>query len=281
MKNYKHPNDRGYTNPELFVTTDWLEDNINKPNLQIVDVDSPEEYRLGHIPGASNPIDNFYKTSLEDRTHLQAPEIFSETMSKLGIDNSTQVICYDRSAGLYSFRLIWALHYHGHKNVKFLDGGYPKWIHENREVTKNETMTENKIFNTKIDKNIFADKDFLQKSLDDKSIIILDVRSDDERNGVNLRGGSRGGRIPSSVHIEWKNFHTTGNIPILKSAEEIRRILSENSITKDKNIITYCQGGIRAAHTFWALKLSGFNNVKNYDGSWREWAEDFSCPIEN
>ena len=142
-------------------------------------------------------------------------------------------------------------------------------------------MTENKIFNTKIDKNIFADKDFLQKSLDDKSIIILDVRSDDERNGVNLRGGSRGGRIPSSVHIEWKNFHTTGNIPILKSAEEIRRILSENSITKDKNIITYCQGGIRAAHTFWALKLSGFNNVKNYDGSWREWAEDFSCPIEN
>ena len=79
MKNYKHPNDRGYTNPELFVTTDWLEDNINKPNLQIVDVDSPEEYRLGHIPGASNPIDNFYKTSLEDRTHLQAPEIFSET----------------------------------------------------------------------------------------------------------------------------------------------------------------------------------------------------------
>tara|TARA_B100000427_G_scaffold324120_1_gene328702 strand:+ start:11527 stop:12339 length:813 start_codon:yes stop_codon:yes gene_type:complete len=269
MKNYKHPNDRGYTNPELFVTTDWLEDNINNPNLQIVDVDSPEEYSIGHIPGSSNPIDNFYKTSLKDRTHIQSPEIFSETMSKLGIDNSTQVICYDRSAGLYAFRLIWALHYHGHKNVKFLDGGFPKWVHEDRKVTTIKPYIESKVFNTKIDTNIFADKNFILKNFDDKSTIILDVRSDDERIGVNLRGGSRGGKIPGSVHIEWKNFHTTGNIPILKSAEEIRKILSEKNITTDKNIITYCQGGIRAAHSFWALKLSGYYNVKNYDGSFQ------------
>ena len=65
MKNYKHPNDRGYTNPELFVTTDWLEDNLNNPNLQVIDVDSMEDYKIGHIPGASNPIDNFYKTCLD------------------------------------------------------------------------------------------------------------------------------------------------------------------------------------------------------------------------
>ena len=82
-------------------------------------------------------------------------------------------------------------------------------------------------------------------------------------------------------HIEWKNFHTEGDVPVLKTAKEIREILSKKNITSDKNIKTYCQGGIRAEHTFWALRLSGFNNIKNYDGSWREWAEDFSCPIEN
>lgn len=281
MKNYKHPNDRGYTNPELFVTTDWLEDNLNKPNLQIIDVDSTEEYKIGHIPGASNPIDNFYKTSMEDRTHIQNPENFSKTISELGIDNFTEVICYDRSAGLYAFRLIWALYYHGHKNVKILDGGYPKWLYENREITINKSIIQKKKFIPEINKNILADKNLILENLDNNSALVLDVRSDDERSGINMRGGSRGGRIPGSIHIEWKNFHTEGDVPVLKTAKEIREILSKKNITSDKNIITYCQGGIRAAHTFWALRLSGFNNIKNYDGSWREWAEDFSCPIEN
>ena len=108
---------------------------------------------------------------------------------------------------------------------------------------------------------------------------ILDVRSDDERKGINLRGGNRGGYIPNSLHKEWVNFNTKGDIPILKSANEILKITNDLGLKHDVPTITYCQGGIRAAHVFWALKLAGFKNVMNYDASWREWGQDDSCPI--
>ena len=130
------------------------------------------------------------------------------------------------------------------------------------------------------DPTIFSDKKTLIKILEDnEDIQILDVRSDDERNGINLRGGKRGGYIPKSVHKEWVDFNSEGDVPILKSTDEILSITNSIGLNPDKPIITYCQGGIRAAHVFWTLKLAGFSNVKNYDGSWREWGQDENCPI--
>ena len=112
-------------------------------------------------------------------------------------------------------------------------------------------------------------KDFEKKILEiidsDLGYQILDVRSDDERNGINLRGGYRGGYIPNSAHKEWINFNTDGDIPILKSSEEILSIAKSMNLDPQKPTITYCQGGIRAAHVFWALKLAGFSKVLNYD----------------
>ena len=95
-------NQRGYVENNIFVTTEWLEKHLNDPNIRIVDTDSSEKYNISHIPGATNVIDNYYKTSLEDRVHIQNAGKFSETMCGLGIDNETIVIAYDRSAGLYS-----------------------------------------------------------------------------------------------------------------------------------------------------------------------------------
>ena len=271
---------RGYSRTDIFVTTKWLEEHINDPKIRILDTDSVELYDEGHIPNAANVKDNYFKTSLENRTHVQSSEQFNNTMSNLGISNDTLVIGYDRSALLYSLRLLWTLNYFGHSKVKILDGGYQKWISEGRSTSKQQNTYNNGEFKSKINKNFIAlNKDVLNSIYDQKTQI-LDVRSDGEWNGTNKRGGPRGGHIPSALHLEWINFHTGGDVPILKTANEIRSLLTKINFSPAKNTITYCQGGIRAAHVFWVLKLIGLDNVKNYDGSWREWGADFSCPIE-
>ena len=156
-------NQRGYIENNIFVTTKWLEKNLNDPNIRIVDTDSSEKYNISHIPGATNVIDNYYKTSLEDRVHIQNPDKFSETMCNLGIDNETLVIAYDRSAGLYSLRLLWALNYYGHTKIKILDGGYQKWLKEDKKITQTISEYSSSEFNTNIiDSFIFLFVHFLR-----------------------------------------------------------------------------------------------------------------------
>jgi thiosulfate/3-mercaptopyruvate sulfurtransferase len=162
-------------------------------------------------------------------------------MADLGIYDDTTVVGYNRGGGVYSFRLMWALHYYGHTNVKILDGGLEKWIAEGRETTQEPFSAAGTVgsFTAKTNPEIFASRERVLESIDDSSTIILDVRSDDEWTGTNKRGGPRGGRVPGAVHLEWTNFMTEGNIPVLKTAEDIRKLLSNVGVTPDKNVITY------------------------------------------
>ncbi len=235
------PDKRGYAIPDIFVTTQWLSDHLSDADVRVIDTDLPEQYAEGHIPGAVNPTDHYYKTSLEDRTHIQQPEEFAKTMLGLGIGDDTTVIAYDRSGGVYSFRLMWALHYYGHTNVKFLDGGLPKWMAEGRDVSTapGVVLETGMSFTPRANPDIFASREHVLDAIQKDSMILLDVRSDDEWSGLNKRGGPRGGRIPGAVHLEWVNFHTGGDVPVLRSADEIRKLLANIGITPDKNVITY------------------------------------------
>lgn len=277
-----NPNQRGYFDPSILATTDWLAANINSPSIQVVDTDAPEAYVAGHIPRASNPLDNYYKTSLTDRTHLQGAAQFAETMQSLGISNATTVVAYDRQGGLYALRLMWALHYYGHRNVRMLDGGYQKWVAEGRPTTTEPFVASGEPSFTpkQPDRSMVADMSDVLAAIDDPDTCLMDVRTDAEWDGSNKRGGKRGGRVPGAVHLEWVNFHTGGDIPTLKTADEINQLLEAHGIDKTRPIITYCQGGIRAAHAYWVAKLVGARDVRNYDASWREWGKDPDVPIE-
>ena len=233
------PDQRGYADSSIFVTTDWLADHIHDSNVRVVDTNYAEEYQKAHIPGAVGVVDNYYKTSLEDRTHVQGPEQFAETMASLGINDDTIVVAADSHGGLYSMRLLWALNYYGHTQAKFLDGGLPKWIAEGRAVTTDVPSHTAGRFTPKANRNIIALKEDVLAAIDDSNTVILDVRSDGERDGSNKRGGKRGGYIPNSVHLEWVNFHTGGDVPTIKSAQELRKMLSAVGVTADKNVITY------------------------------------------
>lgn len=276
------PDERGYEDPSILVTTDWLAEHIDDPSIVVVDTDDPSEYAEGHISGASNPPDNYYKTSLEDRTHIQGPEQFAAMMSDLGIGDDSLVIAYDRTGGLYALRLMWALHYYRHTNVKMLDGGYQKWVSEGRanDTVPYETDGSASFTPREPDRAIYAGMDDVLEAIGADDTTLLDVRTDGEWDGSNKRGGKRGGRIPGAVHLEWVNFHTGGEIPVLKTAGEIRALLAEKGVSVGDSVITYCQGGIRAAQAYWVLKLVGANSVRNYDASWREWGNNVSVPVE-
>ena len=276
------PDERGYVDPSILVTTDWLAEHINDPGVVVVDTDDPVEYEKGHITGASNPPDNYYKTSLEDRTHIQGPEQFAATMSSLGIGNDSLVVAYDRTGGLYALRLMWALHFYRHTNVKMLDGGYQKWVAEGLGTTTEgfAPVGATTFSAREPNRSMYADINDVLVAVGAEDTTLLDVRTDGEWDGSNKRGGKRGGRVPGAIHLEWVNFHTGGDIPVLKTADEIRALLADRGVSTDNEVITYCQGGIRAAHAYWVLKLVGADRVRNYDASWREWGNNATVPIE-
>ncbi len=278
-----HPDERGYTHPDIFVTTGWLAEHMSEPSIIVVDTDDPKQYSESHIPGASNPPDNYYKTSLDDRTHVQDPKQFARTMESLGIGDDSMVVAYDRSGGLYSLRLMWALHYYRHRNVKMLDGGFQKWTAEGRAVTQEpySQISEPRFTPREPDVSIYASMSDVIAAIEDSDTTLLDVRTDGEWDGSNKRAGNRGGRIPGAIHLEWVNFHTGGDIPVIKTADELRALLSEQDVETGNCVITYCQGGIRAAHAYWVLKLIGASDVRNYDASWREWGNNADVPIEH
>ena len=277
------PDERGYADSSILVTAEWLTEHIDDENVVVVDTDDPSEYAKGHIPGASNPLDNYYKTSLDDRTHIQGPEQFAATMSALGISDDSLVVAYDRTGGLYALRLMWALHYYRHTNVRMLDGGYQRWVSDGGEVSTvgYESDGTAQFTPREADRSIFADIHDVLEAVDADDTTLLDVRTDGEWEGSNKRGGKRGGRVPGAIHLEWVNFHTGGDVPTLKRADEIRALLSDRGVSTDGEVITYCQGGIRAAQAYWVLKLVGAERVRNYDGSWREWGNNTEVPVEN
>ena len=210
---------RGYSRTDIFVTTKWLEEHINDPKIRILDTDSIELYDEGHVPNAANVKDNYFKTSFENRTHVQSSEQFNNTMSNLGISNDTLVIGYDRSALLYSLRLLWTLNYFGHSKVKILDGGYQKWISEGRSTSKKQNTYNNGEFRSKINKDFIASNKHVLNSIYDQKTQILDELFD---------------KFPKNINIYYEPFIGGGSV-FLKLIE---KLFMENS--PNLNML-YCQ----------------------------------------
>jgi thiosulfate/3-mercaptopyruvate sulfurtransferase len=274
----------GYARPELLVETGWLAEHLDDPGLRIVDADAPEAYARAHIPGAAgHPDANITLKTARGAPFLMEPEAYAAAMSRLGIGDDTAVVVYDASAGLHAARLWWTLAYYGHRNVRLLNGGWHKWLLEGRPATMappaERAGAAAARFTPRIDPGLLTDGPRLRAAIGQAGVALLDVRTEAEWTGAADRGNARRGHLPGAVHLEWINLVTADDRRIFKPAAELRAMLGALGVTPDKEVHVYCQAGIRASHSTFALKLLGYERVRNYDGSMRDWANQEDTPL--
>jgi thiosulfate/3-mercaptopyruvate sulfurtransferase len=194
-----------------------------------------------------------------------------------GVDANTPVLVYDEHTGMRAARAFWFLEYFGHPHVQVLDGGFGAWTRAGLPVTRDAAPPPKSSWAGVPQPHTIATWCDVKERLGRPDVVILDTRSDAEYEGTMVRA-KRGGRIPGAVHVEWaRNLTPDGGF---KSAAELRAMYEAAGVTPDKEVVTYCQGGYRAAHGYLALRLLGYPRVRNYTGSWKEWGDREDLPIE-
>jgi thiosulfate/3-mercaptopyruvate sulfurtransferase len=269
-----------YANPDLLTTPEKLQAALESPAKPLViDLRPPDAFAAGHIPGAVH-LDLWGVSLIDtDPAPLKAFMWMIDHLFQLrGVDQSTPVVVYDEQSGMRAARAFWFLEYFGHPDVKVLDGGFGAWVHAGLPVTRDAApATQSTWTGTPQERTLATWRD-VKARLGNPNVVIVDTRSIEEHNGTLVRA-KRGGRIPGAVHVEWtRNLAADGRF---KPADELRAIYQAAGVTPDKEVVTYCQGGYRAAHGYLALRLLGYPRVRNYTGSWKEWGDRTELPVEN
>ncbi|QIN82447.1 sulfurtransferase [Rubrobacter tropicus] len=280
---------KGYAHPEALVSTDWVAEHLNDlENVRIVESDEDVLlYEVGHIPNAVK-ID--WVEDLNDplvRDYLD-PEHFARLMGEKGIGPDTKVVFYGDKNNWWATYALWVFRLFGHDNVAVMDGGRIKWEAEGREMTQEVPEVPQKDYPVpaRDDSKIRAFKADVERHLQSNGPMV-DVRSPGEYSGELLHmpdypqeGALRGGHIPGAANVPWARAAREDGT--FKSADELKEIYEgEAGLSGSDDVVAYCRIGERSSHTWFVLSyLLGYDNVRNYDGSWTEWGNSVGAPIE-
>ena len=263
---------RGYANPNSLISAEALESIMDRDNVKVVDFRPLTGFATGHIPGAIR-IDRNDLADADAEFNIMAasPEQVAAVLADSGIRPSDTVVVYCDN-GLWASRIWWLLSMYGHEDVRILDGGLNRWrdLGMNTRIIGRRSGTATYTFANPGTATLATVAD-VQAALSSDTII-LDTRSLAEFVGDTPGGGAgAGGRIPGAVRVEWNQaLNADGTF---KTASELQTLYASAGITGDVPVITYCLGGVRAAHSMFVLEqLLGFENIYNYDGSWLEWS---------
>lgn len=283
-----NPKFSAYAHPGMLVTTEWLAEHLD--DASVIPVESNEDpllYDTGHIPGAVN---------LDWHLDLNHPLIrdylgsdgFSSVMGSKGISPDSTLVFYGDNFNWWATYALWVVSLFGHRDVRILDGGRMKWEEEGRPLTTAPTQ-RTAVDYPAVDRDDSQIRAFLPLVLDHSKAgnPLVDVRSPEEFRGERLHmpgypneGATRGGHIPAANNVPWKR--AANDDGTFKDADELRAIYeSEIGLSAGDEVITYCRIGERSSHTWFVLThLLGFENVRNYDGSWTEYGNTVGVPIE-
>lgn len=271
--------EKQYTRETLLTTVAELRSKLGSAELCVIDVRPAEDYARGHIPGATHF--DLFGLSLVDtgEAPLKAFMFMIHHVLELrGVNEDKEVVFYEDNSGMRAARGLWFLEYYGHPNAKILDGGFRAWKAAGATVTTEAAAPKTAAFKVNERREVLATAGDVLRSLNKEDIAILDTRSAGEYFGTQVRA-ARGGAIPGAIHIEWTdNLDAEGKF---KSNADLKAMYDKAGITPDKEVVSYCQGGYRAAHSYVALRLLGFPKVRNYIGSWKEWGDRTELPIEH
>jgi len=270
-------NDKGYAQAELLAETGWLAEHLSDPRVRIVDARSAEAYAQSHVKGAVHFDVSKLRTKDEASTYLPSPDEFAAMMGALGIGTNTHVVIYDDRGGVMGVRLWYVLDYYGHRKSSLLNGGWNKWTNEGQPVTTETPTLAKTEFKVEPNPQVICTLDQVKSRIKDADTIFLDARSSEEYTGA-VAQSKKGGHIPGAVNIEWRNNLTEAGT--FKPADELRRLYEQAGITPNKEVVTYCQSGGRAAHALFVLRLIGYDKSRNYYGSWQEYGNREDTPVE-
>ena len=276
-----------YANPDVLVSTDWVEEHIDDPDIVIVESDEDILlYEIGHI---RNSVKFDWQTELQDQLvrDYVSRENFETLLSEKGISNDHAVVFYGDRSNWWACYAFWTFKVLGHEKCLVMDGGRQKWVDEGRDMVKEvpeRPKTDYKV--SAVDESIRAFRDDVLGHMGSGKPLV-DVRSPKEYSGELLHmeaypqeGALRGGHIPGAVNVPWATAANEDGT--FRSADELVEIYEKGQgLSRDQDVIAYCRIGERSSHTWFVLTyLLGFENVRNYDGSWTEWGNLVRAPIE-
>ncbi len=280
---------RGYASPHALVSTEWVAAHLDDPQFRLIESnEDPLVYPSGHLPGA---LEVDWTRDLNDplRRDYLGREGFEALCSRLGIEPGTMVIFYGDKNNWWACYAYWVFHLFGHTNAKILDGGRLKWQKEGRPLLREVASYPATQYASppRNDGEIRAFRDEVLKHVD-AGLPLIDVRSPEEFRGERMHmpdypneGALRGGHIPGAQNVPWARAIDPED-GSFRSADELRAIYEgEKGLAPSDDVVVYCRIGERSSHTWFVLsRLLGYQQVRNYDGSWTEWGNLVGVPVE-
>lgn len=269
-----------YPNAHLLVSAEELDNMLTDEQIVLIDTrsDSTGEFvtgavhfsARGELGDPEHPVSNY----------LVGPETFQEKMRQLGLNNDHKVVIMDEGNGLIAARLFYALEYYGFTNASLLNGGLAGW-EESGYPTTDEPATApgSGNFTVDVQPQRFCDYETVVEASSDPGKIILDVRSEGEYTGE-IKRAEKSGHIPNAIHLEWSEVLEPEGVPYFLPAGEIQEMYASVRLTPDKEIIPHCQSNVRGSHTYFTLRLMGYDSVRPYEGSWTEYGNREESVVE-
>ena len=267
--------------PPILVEPSWLDERLTEPNIQVIDLSDSQRSRMEWIPGAINlQYSDIVNGGLPATGQVPSEDKLQLLRSKIGLRKDLHIIAYDDEGSGRASRLVWTLYLLGHRRASVLNGGIHSWVDDGRLVTRdrsNPTASDQALFT--LDESVLATRNYVFTRLNSSDHIFLDVRTKEEYCGSRTLA-SRGGHIPGAVNLDWLDTIDATRQLRLKSKSDLSKKLQQLGISPDREIIVYCQTHHRSAHSWMMLKHLGYPRVRGYAGSWSEWGNNESMPIE-